>query len=90
MPFEERARRTEESLRQKKAVEAEQSAMGLKEEEKNAAMNVLWNSLSENQRKGYQDQVGGSLPKNIVVDEDIVMIMAKSLAWEEAQAGSHE
>ncbi len=64
--------------------------MRLKEEEKNAAMDVLWNSLSDKQRKGYQDQVGGSLPKNIVVAEDIVMIMAKSLAWEEAQACSHE
>jgi len=90
VPFEERARRAEESLRRKMAVEAEQSAMGHKEEEKNAAMDVLWNSLSDKQRKGYQDQVGGSLPKNIAVAEDIVMIMAKSLAWEEAQACCHE
>lgn len=53
-------------------------------------MDVLWNSLSDQQREGYRDQVGESLPKNIVVAEDIVMIMAKSLAWEEAQAWSHE
>ena len=90
VPFEKRARRAEESLHRKKAVEADQSAMGHKEEEKNAAMDVLWNSLSDKQRKGYQDQVGGSLPNNIVVAEDIVMIMTKSLAWEEAQACSHE
>ena len=90
VPFEERARRTEESLRRKKALEAEQSAMGFKEEEKNAAVDVLWNSLSDKQRKGYQDQVGMSLPKNIVVGEDIVMIMAKLLAWEGAQACSRE
>jgi predicted phage replisome organizer len=90
VPFEERARRAEEPLRRKKAIEAEQSAMGLKEEEKNAAMDVLWNSLSDQQRKGYQDQVSESLPRNIVVAEDIVMIMAKSLAWEKAQTCSHE
>ena len=90
VPFEERARRNEESLRRRKAVKAEHSAMILKEEEKNAAMDVLWNSLSDQQRRGFQDQVDESLPKNIVVAEDIVMIMAKSLAWEEAQACSHE
>ncbi len=90
VPFKERARKAEESLRRKKVIEAEQSTMERKEEEKNAAMDVLWNSLSDKQRKGYQDQVGGSLPKNIVVDEDIVMIMAKSLALEEAQPCSHE
>ncbi len=64
--------------------------MRLKEEENNAAMDVLWNSLSDQQREGFQDQVGESLPKTIMVAEDIVMIMAKSLAWEEAQACSHE
>jgi predicted phage replisome organizer len=90
VPFEERARRAEESLHRKKAVEADQSAMGHKEEEKNAAMDVLWNSLSNKQRKGYQDQVCKSLPRNIVVAEDIVMIMAKSLAWEENQTCSYE
>ena len=90
VPFEERARRNEESLRRRKAVKAEHSDMKLKEEEKNAAMDVLWNSLSDQQREGYRDQVGESLPKNIVVAEDIVMIMAKSLAWEEAQACCHE
>jgi len=90
VPFEERARRNEESLRRRKAVKAEHFAMRLKEEEKNAAMDVLWNSFSDQQREGYRDQVGESLPKNIVVAEDIVMIMAKSLAWEEAQACCHE
>jgi predicted phage replisome organizer len=90
VPFEERAKRAEESLRRKKAIEPEQSAIGLKEEEKNAAMDIWWNTLSNKQRKGYQDQVCESLPRNIVVAEDIVMIMAKSLAWGETQACSYE
>ena len=91
VPFEERARTNEEPLRRRKAVEAEHSAMKLKEEERNGARDVLWNSLSDQQRRGISGPGWRYVGQRIsVVAEDIVMIMAKSLAWEEAQACGHE
>ena len=90
VPFEQRTMRKEESQRRKKITKAEQSAMERKQEENNAAMDIFWNSLSDQQCKGYQDKVGANLPKNIMVSEEIILVMAKSLAWQEAQACNHD
>jgi predicted phage replisome organizer len=90
VPPEQRTRRAAESQRRKKITKAEQSAMRRKQEESDAAMDSLWNSLSEQQCKEYQDKVGANLPNNIVISEEIIMIMAKSIAWQEAQAFNHD
>lgn len=90
IPFEQRTRRDVESPRRRKVTKAEKSAMGLKQEENNAAMDILWDSLSDKQCKEYQDKVGANLPRNIVVSEEIILIMAKSIAWQEAQAYNHK
>ncbi|MBU0944716.1 MAG: phage replisome organizer N-terminal domain-containing protein [Proteobacteria bacterium] len=90
VPFEQRTRRAAESQRRKKITQAEQSAMRRKQEENDAAMDSLWNSLSDQQCQEYQDKVGANLPKNIVVSEEIILVMAKSIAWQEAQACNHD
>jgi predicted phage replisome organizer len=90
VPFEQRTRRAVESQRRKKITKAEQSAMERKQEENNAAMDSWWNSLSEQQCRQYQDKVGADLPKNIVVSEEIILVMAKSIAWQEAQGCNHD
>ena len=87
VPFEERLQRDEESLRRKKAIEANQSAMHAQEEAKNSAMDVLWNSLSENQRDEYNQKARAGFPKNIRPSLEVTTVMAKFFAWEE-QASS--
>jgi hypothetical protein len=64
--------------------------MRRKQEGNDAAMDSLWNSLSDQQCQEYQDKVGANLPKNIVVSEEIILVMAKSIAWQEAQGCNHD
>jgi len=50
----------------------------------------LWNSLSAEQHEEYQKKALASFPDSIQPSMTITMIMAKLLAFEEAQSCSHE
>jgi predicted phage replisome organizer len=90
VPFEERKKKEKDVLRRKKVVEAEQSATLAQEKERDAAMGVLWESLSDEQQKKYLDKASADLPKSISASIEIITIMAKLHAWQDSQECSHE
>jgi hypothetical protein len=91
VPFEERLQRDEKSIRRKKVIEANQSAMHAKEKEKDAAMDALWASLSAVKREVYLKRASADIPKVIRASPEVTTVMAKFFAWEEqatSDAGS--
>lgn len=83
--FEERIVKTKKSEHRKKVIESEQAAFKIREEAKNAAMDELWDSLPEEKREQHRKKAIASLPKNIVPSMTVTTVLAKLLAWEEAQ-----
>lgn len=83
--FEERIVKTKRSEHRKKVIESEQAAFKIREEAKNAAMDELWDSLPEEKREQHRKKAIASLPKNIVPSMTVTTVLAKLLAWEEAQ-----
>lgn len=90
VPFEERQKKEEEALYRHQAKKEEQSATHAQEEEKKAALNVLWQSLSDEQQKAYRDKASANLPKTIKASMEIITIMAKSIAWQETETSSQD
>lgn len=78
-----------QSQRKKEALEAKQVALAAEDETEKAAIDALWNSLSDEQRDGYLAQVRNSLPTSIDPGINILVILAKSLAQESIQSGRH-
>jgi hypothetical protein len=52
-------------------------------------MDVLWNSLSDEQREEYNQKARDGFPKNIRPSMEVTTVMAKLFAWKE-QTCSHE
>jgi predicted phage replisome organizer len=83
VPFEERFKWDQE----KKVREVEASS---KDEQKTIALEALWASLSDEAREKYVEKASADLPKVIRASPEVIMILAKSLAWEETRGRSHE
>ena len=89
VPFSERMEMAKQSQRKKEALEAKQVALAAEDETEKAAIDALWNSLSDEQREEYLAQVHNSLPTSIDPGINILVIMAKSLAQKSIQSGRH-
>jgi len=89
VPFAERMRIAEESEHQKKLTKEEQTAQEAQEEKDSAASEAFWASLEEEQREGYLTRVLNDLPAGIQPGKTVSLLMAKLLAWTEAQACWH-
>jgi predicted phage replisome organizer len=83
---EERSRRGQETKHREKEGEAEQSTIRSQE----GAKEAFWTSLSESMRESYLEKATADLPKVIRPSPEVTTILAKSLAWEETHARSHE
>lgn len=90
VPFDERQKKEEEALYRHQTKKEDQSATHAQEEDKKAALNVLWQSLSDEQQKAYRDKASANLPKTIKASMEIITIMAKSIAWQEAETSSQD
>jgi len=60
------------------------------EEEKTLAMDMLWNSMSDDQREEYCKRASPNFSTNIKPSLQVNTILAKLLAWEEMQPGNAE
>lgn len=85
VPVEKRAARAKDLQLRKKAIENEQIACRDREEAKNAAMEGLWDSLTDSQREEYRKKALVGLPNSIIPSMTVTMVLAKSLAWEEVK-----
>ena len=90
VPFEERLKISSERQQRQKARKAREEEASRIEAQKKAAMEALWASLSDEARKGYLEKATANLPKNIPVIPEVNELVAKSNAWDEAQARSHD
>jgi|GEM_PF-1652873 len=90
VPYTERAKNIEDSKRRKEAIAAGQKAAEASEQEKVKAQNDLWESLSETQREQYRMRALKGLPVGVEPANDIQVILASSLAWEDAQSGDSD
>ena len=90
VPFEERLKMSHERQQRLKARKAREEEASHNEAQKNAAMEDLWASLSNEAREGYLEKATADLQKkHISVSPEVNEIVAKSHAWDEAQACSH-
>ena len=80
VPCAERAKVAEESRLREEAVAAEQAAVDAREQEKAKASDVLWNSLSAEQRGEYRMKALAGLPSGMEPSKNISVILAKTLA----------
>jgi hypothetical protein len=88
VPFEERLKMSHGRQQRLKARKEEASR---NEVQKNAAMEDLWASLSDEAREGYLEKATADLRnKNIPVLIEVNEMVAKSHAWDEAQVRSHD
>ena len=87
VPFSERMRIAEESEQQRKSKKEEQAALAALEEKDSAASEAFWASLEEDQREEYLTKALNDFPAGIQPGKTVSLLMAKSLAWTEAQAG---
>ena len=90
VPFEERLKMSRERQQRLKARKAREEEAFRIEAQKKAAMEDLWISLSNEAREGYLEKATANLPKNITVIPEVNELVAKSNAWDEAQARSHD
>ncbi|MCL7487592.1 MAG: phage replisome organizer N-terminal domain-containing protein [Desulfobulbaceae bacterium] len=87
VPFSERMRIAEESEQQRKSKKEEQAAQSALEEKDSAASEAFWASLDEEKREEYLTRALAELPEGIQPGKTVSLLMAKSLAWTEAQTG---
>ncbi len=89
--FEERLKTSRDRQQPLKAKKAREEEVSHNEAQKIAAMEGLWASLSDEARKGYLEKATADLrEKNIPVSPEVNELVAKSNAWDEAQARSHD
>lgn len=86
IPFSERMQSAKESEHQKKIIKEEQTAQAAQEKKDSAASEAFWASLEEEQREEYLSRVLNDLPAGIQPGRTVSLLMAKLLAWTEAQA----
>ena len=86
VPLSERKKLAKESQLQKKKVEATKLTLAKKEKAQEAAVDVLWNSLSEEQREEYLAQARASVPAGINPGRSVSLILARNLAGKSALA----
>ena len=86
VPFSERMRIAEESEHRKKLIKEEMTAQAALEEKDSEASEAFWFSLKEEQREDYLTRVLNDLPAGIQPGKTVSLLMAKLLAWTEAQA----
>lgn len=90
VPYEKRESTPKENLSRTKPDSDEKSLTRAQEKAKNEAMDTLWNSLSTEQHEDYTKNALASFPDSIRPSMTITLIMAKLLAFQEAQSCSHE
>lgn len=90
VPYEKRKDTAKNELSRKRSGSIEKASLRAQEKAKSEAMDTLWNSLSAEQHEEYQKKALTSFPDSIRPSMTITMIMAKLLAFQEAQSCSHE
>lgn len=88
--LEEREARANEIRHREMTTKAEQLQIKTEEEAKTAAMDLLWDSFSDEQREEYCRKAFPSFSNNIKPGQEITTILAKVLAWDEKQSGNTE
>jgi len=83
VPFADRKKSAEESLRRKKKIEEEQAVQKAREEKERMATETLWNSMPDEQRKEYLKKVRAGLPAGVAPPDTVIEIMARGLAGQQ-------
>lgn len=81
VPFTEREVHANELSQRKLLENVDQAAIDVQEEEQAVARNLLWESLSEKQKKGFCIEAVVGIPEDLVPNVPVTLI-AKLLAWE--------
>jgi hypothetical protein len=84
VPFEKRKELGEALRRRELEAASEKARQKAQEEEQIAAMNAVWDSLTEDRRTRYRTMALESMPRDITPPA-AVMAIAKLLAWKELQ-----
>ena len=87
VPWVERAKIAKDANRRKKSIAAEQAAIEERERKETRARDELWASLSAEQREKYQMKALAGLPPGLEPPQNIMEILARAVAWEEARSG---
>ena len=90
VPYEKRKATAKKELSRKRSGSIEKASLRAQEKAKSEAMDTLWNSLSAEQHEEYRKKALASFPDSIRPSMTITMIMAKLLAFQEAQSCSHK
>jgi predicted phage replisome organizer len=90
VPYEKRKATAKKELSRKRSGSIEKASLRAQEKAKSEAMDTLWNSLSAEQHEDYTKNALASFPDSIRPSMTITLIMAKLLAFQEAQSYSHE
>ena len=83
VPFAERQKMKQEMLNRKKKIKEAQAAQKAHEDEERIAIETLWNSLPDEERKEYLEQVRSALPAGVDLPETILELMARGLAGQQ-------
>jgi predicted phage replisome organizer len=86
VPFEERLKISQEKRQRQKAMEDEV----YDEKQKIIAMDALWASLSDEAREAYLKKASVDQPEVVRTSPEVIMILAKSEAWDDAQARKYK
>ena len=86
VPCSERAEIVEKSKRRQEDCATEQAALEARELEETRKRDELWEALSAERREHYRSKALAGLPAALELPENIKEILARALAWEEAQS----
>jgi hypothetical protein len=89
VPLSERTALAQALHERKTSIEVKKKAQKAHEEKQDSAKNVLWESLSEDQRAEFRSAAHAGLPAGFLPSMAVIA-MAKQLAWEEKQSSTHD